>query len=58
MPKIHIDPLSPTPAASGHSARVELSRRNAAARRKLEALQERRRLRMAIADVWNKGSGA
>lgn len=40
------------------SSRLTIRRRNASARRKLEALRERKRLRMAIADVWNKAGGA
>jgi hypothetical protein len=51
---------TPEMKATSYSSmtRQALNRRNAAARRKLEALRERRSLRVAIADVWNKAGGA
>ncbi len=51
--------LSETPESAGRfvprcSNREEQRRRNAAARRKLEALRERKLLRKQLTDVWDE----
>ena len=43
--------------ATSRASRDEQSRRNAAARRKLEALLENKRLHVHITDVWDQSAG-
>lgn len=55
-----IENRNDTPEAAepliSRSARDEQRRRNALARRKLEALREHKRLRLQLADVWDEHS--
>lgn len=53
-----IDTFEAVQSRYPRSSQAEQSRRNAVARRKLEALRDSMRLRAALADVWENSGAA
>lgn len=58
MLESQIETFAATPYPNPGSSRAAQNRRNAIARRKLEALRDRVLLRAALDDVWDKTGGA
>jgi hypothetical protein len=58
MLESQVDTLKAVQSRCPRYSRAVQSRRNAVARRRLEALRDRMRLREALADVWDSTGGA
>jgi hypothetical protein len=52
------EPIEAMPRSFSLASRVAIRRRNAVARRKLETLQDRERLRATLAEVWETNGAA